>query len=65
MAYRVIEADSIRELERLVDKAMSDGWQIQGAVSVSPIAAVQGAALPGLGIGGIGYVLRYFQAVLK
>lgn len=65
MAYRIIEADSPAELERTVDKAMADGWAIQGAVSVAPIGAVQGVTLPGLGIGGIGYMLRYFQAVIK
>ena len=65
MAIRILEADSPAELEQKADKMVEQGWEFRGGLSVAPVAALQGVAIPGLGIGGTGYVLRYFLVLVK
>ena len=65
MAYRVLEAESLTDLERQVEEAERKGFKSQGGFTAAPIAAFQGEPVHGVGVGGLIYVLRYFQAVTK
>lgn len=47
MIYRVVNAESIEELEKDVCALLNDGWILQGGVSMSTSYAVTGGGRDG------------------